>query len=361
MNQVRVGIIGLQHLHPRAYMPLFDVCVGAEVVCVCEEDDVLRSSFCNDFGVGGYQSLEAMIAREELDMAAIFLPHSDCAEVGVQCAENGMHLMIEKPIADTSSAVEDVINAARANDVLLTTGYCWRYHPVMQEMKRTVERGVLGEVVSAEARLAAGRVERYLDGHAGWMLEKAKSGGGPMYNLGVHWIDILCYLLSDDIVEVCAHHVDVNAQYDIEDGSAALLKFGSGLVASLNVSYIVPENFPGGRDLHIGLKGTKGAASYSPEYEGEHGSGAEAQVDELEVCSDAGEYEGASVRKFCFQLDPTAGYSGYMGKVYVEEFVDAIRKEKTPAITGGEALKVLKVVEALYDSADKHCWVEVEN
>ena len=74
-------------------------------------------------------------------------------------------------------------------------------------------------MVTVEARLAAGRVDRYIKGNAKWMLEKAKSGGGPMYNLGVHWIDLLCYLLKDTVEEVCAVNTKTSNDYDIEDTS----------------------------------------------------------------------------------------------------------------------------------------------
>ena len=94
-------------------------------------------------------------------------------------------------------------------------------------MKSLVDSGVLGRIVGCEGRCAAGGLHRYIDGHAAWMLERDKSGGGPMFNLGVHWIDLFRWLLGSEIAEVIGKNVRVNENYDIEDNSFALCTFDS--------------------------------------------------------------------------------------------------------------------------------------
>jgi predicted dehydrogenase len=117
-----------------------------------------------------------MLKKEDLDVAAIFLPHADCPEAAVKCARHGLHLMVEKPAASTSAGVRRIIAAAKRAGVKFTTGYCWRLHPVAREFKRLIDEGAIGEPIGAEGRCAAGRLERYLAGHAGWMLERERKG-----------------------------------------------------------------------------------------------------------------------------------------------------------------------------------------
>lgn len=358
-KKLNVGLIGLSHLHPRAYMPLFENCSNTEVVAVSDSNPELLKSFCEDFSVKGYADYKEMISNEKLDMAAIFLPHDECPDASIKCAENGIHLMVEKPIAQTADQVRRIAKAVEKNDVKITTGYCWRYHPVIKAMKDCIEKGMIGKVVSVEARLAAGRVDRYIKGNSEWMLEKAKSGGGPLYNLGVHWLDILCHLLQDEITDVCAINTQTSDAYDIEDGSIAMLKFNAGVVGVLTTSYIVPDCYPNGRDLYLGIKGTSGVLSYAPGYEGEKGSSGAGQTDVLELYSDSEKMEGSSARQIAFQLDKTEGYSGYMGKAYLEGFVDAIFNDKAPFINIKEAIQVLDVVDAIYKSDEQGSWVKV--
>ena len=351
-GKLNVGIVGLGHLHPRLYMPLFENCRHTRVVSVCEPNSKLLKAFCDDYDINGYTTLSSMLRAEELDMAAIFLPHVDCANAGVACAKKGIHLMVEKPIAESSRSAARIVKAAKANKVKLTTGYCWRMHPVVVEIKKLIEKGVLGRIVGVEGRIAAGRVDRYVQGNSGWMLQKAKSGGGPMYNLGVHWIDLLRYIFSDEVTEACGRNVKVNNKYDIEDNSFAQIIFKKGVIASLDISYTVPDSFPHGRDLYIGIRGTRGVISWSPGYEG--------QKDILFVCSDEKEFAGAGKRETAFELDSAPGYSGYMGQAYVDDFANAILKNKTPLISGEDGVAVLKIVEAIYKSDKEKRWVKVK-
>lgn len=348
---LNVGIVGLGHLHPRLYMPLFQMVPTTNVVAAAEGDAKLRDAFCADFGVSGYSTLKDMLAAEELDIAAIFLPHVDCPNAAVRCARKGVHLMVEKPMATNAAGASRIVKSARAAGVKLTTGYCWRFHPVAAECKRLIGSGVIGKVVSVEGRCAAGRISRYIEGHSPWMLQRAKSGGGPMFNLGVHWIDLFRWMLDDEVLEVSAQNVKINKRYDIEDNSFAHLRFSKGTIGALNISYTVPDSFPHGRDLYIAVRGTKGVLSWSPGYEG--------QCDVLNVCSDDPSFASSPRRQQQFELAAVAGYSGVMGLEYIRNFAEAILKNDTLVITGDDGVAALKVVDACYKSAAAKRWVNV--
>lgn len=343
MQTVSVGFIGLCHLHPRSYMPLFEAVEGIRVAAVADENDAVLGAFTRDFPVRGYADWREMIDRERLDLAAIFLPHAACPEAAIACAERGIHVLVEKPMAASAAGVERMIAAARQAGVVLTTAYCWRYHPVAREMKRLVQEGVLGRIVGGTGRCAAGRLQRYLDGNAGWMLARALSGGGPMINLGVHWIDLFRWMLEDEVVEVLGKNVRVNEEYDIEDNSFALLTFSRGAVVALDISYTVPDAYPHGRDLLLSLRGTGGTLAWAPAYEGER--------DTLFVCSDRGGYAASPRRHLSFELAPAPGYSGIMGQLFIRELIECVRAGKPPAISAEDGLRALQVVEAVYRSA----------
>ena len=340
---LKVGIVGLGHLHPRAYMPLFDAVHAMRVTAVAEADAGLRDTFSRDFQLAGYASCDAMLASEKLDIAAIFVPHADCPEAAEACARAGLHLMVEKPMAADVAGAKRIVAAAERHNVQLTTGYCWRLHPVTAEFKRLIDVGLIGTPVGAEGRCAAGRLHRYIEGHAPWMLQRARSGGGPMYNLGVHWIDLFRYLLADEVAEVTGQNVTINTEYDIEDNAFAHLRFTAGTIAALDISYTVPDSFPHGRDLYLSLRGTRGAISWAPAFEGE--------CDVLHVCSDHPDFAAAPRRQLRFELEKVPGYCGGMGHAYVRDFAEAIRSGRAPAVTGRDGVEALKVVEAIYQSA----------
>jgi predicted dehydrogenase len=321
------------------------------VVAVFEANAALRDPFCQEFGVKGYAALGDMLAAEKPRIAAIFLPHADCPEAAAQCAAAGAHLMVEKPMAASAEGAQKIVDAAKKAGVLLTTGYAWRFHPVAREFKKLLQDGSIGRVVGAEGRCAAGRLQRYIDGNSPWMLQKSRSGGGPMYNLGVHWIDLFRWMFEDEVVEVSGQNVKVNTQFDVEDNSFAHLRFAKGAIAALDISYTVPDAFPYGRDLYLSVRGTQGVIQWSPAYEG--------QKDSLLICSDHPSFAGSPRVVREYELQPTPGYSGYMGLAYVKNFVECVLKKTAPPISGSDGVAVLNVVEAVYRSDSQKRWVAV--
>jgi predicted dehydrogenase len=324
-------------------MPVIAAAGGMEVVAVAESDPAVLSSFTQAFPVRGYADWRQMLDQEKLDLAVLFLPHYLCPEAGVACAERGIHLLVEKPMAADSEGLKRIVAAAAENQVALSSPYVWRYHPVARAMKGYIEDGVLGRIVGGEGRCAAGRLHRYIEGHAGWMLARSKSGGGPMYNLGVHWIDLYRWLLNDEVVEVLGKNVKVNQEYDIEDNSFALLTFSRGTVVALDISYTVPDSFPYGRDLYLALRGTAGVLSWSPSFEG--------IKENLFVCSDSARFQPATRRNVAFELEPQPGYAGPSTLPFLRDLGEAIRTGGRPQITGEDGVRALEVVEAIYESA----------
>jgi predicted dehydrogenase len=344
MRTLSVGFIGLSHLHPRSYMPVIAAAGGLEVVAVAESDPAVLASFTESFPVRGYADWRAMLDQERLDLVVLFLPHYLCPEAGVACAERGIHLLVEKPMAADAAGLAKIVAAAAKNGVVLSSPYVWRYHPVARAMKSYIDDGVLGRIVGGEGRCAAGRLHRYIEGHAGWMLARAKSGGGPMYNLGVHWIDLYRWLLNDEVVEVVGKNVKINQEYDIEDNSFALLTFSRGTVLALDISYTVPDSFPYGRDLYLSLRGTAGVLSWSPSFEG--------IKENLFVCSDSEKFQPATRRNVSFELEPQPGYAGPSTLPFLRDLAAAIHTGTRPSITGEDGLRALEVVEAIYQSAE---------
>jgi predicted dehydrogenase len=350
-QQLSVGFLGLSHLHPRGYMSLFQAIPEAQVIAAADANPAVLSGFVKDFPMRGYAGWRELLGKEKLDLAVIFLPHADCPEAAVACAEQGAHVVVEKPMSVGAAGVRRMIAAAEKAGVILSTPYVWRYHPVAREIKRLIEEGIAGRIVGCEGRYAAGRPSRYIEGNAAWMLEKARSGGGPMLNLGVHWIDLYRWLLADEVVEVIGKTVRVNLEYDIEDNCFALLTFSRGALLALDISYTVPDSFPFGRDLYLALRGTNGWLSWSPSLEG--------AKELLFVCSDSGDYSRPARQHLDFELPPQPGYGGVMGLRFLSDLLGSIRTGKPPAITGQDGLKALEVVEAIYRSAESGQSVEV--
>jgi UDP-N-acetyl-2-amino-2-deoxyglucuronate dehydrogenase len=349
---LNVGIIGLRHLHPRSYMPLFEAVDTTSVVAVAEQDQELLESFAADFSLNSYADYREMLDKEELDFVAIFLPHSECAGAVVECANRKVHVIVEKPMAAKSGGVGRMIQAVNSFGIKLTTAYLWRYHPVSRAIKKQIDAGMLGDIVGCEGRCAAGGLHRYIEGKSEWMLKREISGGGPMYNLGVHWIDLYRWFLDDEVVEVTGKNVHVNKAYDIEDNSFAILTFSKGTVVALDISYTVPDSYPHGRDLYLSLKGTAGAIEWSPAFE--------STDEKYYICSDSGGF-GPGLNKMDVQLPKAAGYCGSLGVEFISDFARNVIDDSEVLINADDGLQALRVVEAIYESAQTGKHIKLDN
>lgn len=350
---LNVGIIGLGHLHPFTYMPHFKRCAYTNVVAAMDANAALRESFTSQFGVKTYSDYLPMLENEKLDLVYIFLPHCDCAAAGIAAAERGIHVVVEKPVASTSEAARAIAAACKKNNVLFSTPYLWRYHPVTRKMKEAIDSGILGQIVGCEGRCAAGGLHRYIEGHSEWMLDPKKSGGGPMYNLGVHWIDLYRWLLGSEITEVTGKNVRVNQAYEIEDNSFAIASFANGATLALDISYTVPDSYPYGRDLYLAIRGTEGCINFAPAFEGTKQT--------MMICSNHPKFGGAPRQVIQFELDAVPGYCGSLGLEYVTEIAKQIIDGNFNAFIGGDdATRVLEVVEAVYRAAKSGAAEKVE-
>jgi predicted dehydrogenase len=345
MKTLGIGIIGLHHLHPVDYLTHFRALEQTEVRGIFEEDATLRGEVCSKAGIQEHSELDELLGREDIDLVVLFLPHADCPKAAEKAARAGKHLIVEKPMAATAAGIRQMIEATQKAGVTLSAPYCWRCHPAAREIKRLVADGVLGEVVALQGRCAAGSVERYrANGIQPWILDKEKGGGGPMHNLGVHWIDLFRWLLEDEVQEVTGMVSHMQHHVEVEDNSFALLRFEGGATASLDISYSVPNGYPAGRDLFIGIRGTRGALSWMPAWGG--------TADEVFVCSDREDMVDGPVRTFQIGSSEVGGYGGISGLVYLRETAAAIAAGRPPEITGLDGLRALQVVEAVYKAAD---------
>lgn len=351
MDALRVAFIGLAHLHPLQYLKLIEQLDELVLTAAAEKDTALLKRFTDAAGCAGFRDYRELLERDDVDCVFIFLPHSECPEVAAAAAQAGKHIVVEKPCAASPDGVREIAAAAEQAGVSFTAPYCWRYSAAARTIRELIMEGALGEVCALEGRCAAGRPERYRRAGAGWMLEKAKSGGGPMFNLGVHWIDLFRWLLADEVVRVAGAVSCHTRGIDVEDCALALLTFRSGALATLDISYSVPESYPQGRDLFVALRGTQGALSWKPGWLG--------APDELFLCSEAPNYASAPVRRICFDDPGVAGYAGAMGLEFLRELAQCIAAGVPPPISGDDAFRAAQVAWAVYQSAETGRAVEL--
>jgi predicted dehydrogenase len=224
---VGAGTIAAVHADAIALLP------QASLAAVTDVDPGAARAFAAARGCAAEPSLDALLARPDVDVVCVCVPSGLHAEVGARAAKAGKHLAVEKPIDVTLEAADRLLAAAREAGVALTVMSQHRFDPGVIELKRLIDSGALGRLVLGEASTKWYRTQAYYDS-AAWRGTRALDGGA-LLNQGIHYVDLLCWCLGQpaEVTAVCATQVH---QMEAEDTALALVRFASGALATVSAT-----------------------------------------------------------------------------------------------------------------------------
>lgn len=353
-----VGIIGSGFIAQYAHIPGWKrLSEEVELVVVCDIDRerAERSAEINDIPYA-YGSVEEMLAHHELDIVSVCAPTCAHLECAVAALEAGANVLCEKPIAMNSFEAAEIINTAERCRKVLMVGQYQRFSPESQAAKRFIEDGLLGEVYYGEATDMRRR------GIPGWgkFHIKGYSGGGPLIDSGVHRLDLVLWLMGnpapvsvsgvtyqkfgkreDVAVTWGGEHAAVTwggeydrDQFDVEDMAVGLVRFENGASIIVRVSWAanVEDHFYSMRVL-----GTEGGLKSPP----------------LTLFQ---ELSGELV-------DIAAKWIPKVEKPHYEEirhFAAVVRGDEELIVQPWQSLQVQRILDALYESAEKGCEIQIK-
>ncbi|MGO1927629.1 MAG: Gfo/Idh/MocA family protein, partial [Brachybacterium tyrofermentans] len=194
---LRAGVIGLgwagqQHVAAYAADPTVDL------VAISAMEQHLLAQFGDQHDVPGrYQDWKQMIAEADLDLVSIATPTFLHAPMATHALEAGLHVLTEKPMAETGEAAAGMVEAARTAGRVLDVSFNHRQRGDVAALHQVVESGVLGKLYYAKA----GWIRRQgIPGLGTWFTKAASSGGGAMMDIGIHMLDMSLHLMGEPAV-----------------------------------------------------------------------------------------------------------------------------------------------------------------
>jgi len=287
-----------------------------------------RRRLAGEFGGETYASLEEGLASEEADVVDICLPTDLNFEHVRIAARAGKHIMLEKPIALDVATADAMIRETRKKKLVFMVGHVLRFWPEYVTIKKLIDSGKLGRVVTAEAvRLCESPV------WSPWFLEGKKSGGGIL-NLGIHDIDFLNWVFGKPRTVLAAGE---KARGGVYNDLETLLRYPKNVAASVKTCMTMPKGFP--FTMMLRVRGTKGTVEFIFRAGGNLETRGGAQS-ELMFYPERGRPARPKVKDA----------DGYREEVAY--FVNCVRRGKQPEIaTGADAKLALKVALAAAESA----------
>lgn len=350
MTDRTIGYVGLDHHHAEPYLQTLEQ-LPASVTCACEPNPSFDPSTVDSLGdVPVYDDLESLVAAEPVDTLFLTLPNRDTPPAIERAVEVGIDVYTEKPAARTADELEPLCSLVADADATVCVSYTWQSHPISRELDALVEDGFFGDFRGFDASFVASQLEFRDTSH--FIFDREASRGGILQWLGVHWLQLLSWLLDERIVRVAASMAHDTTGVDVEDGAALQLETQGGALGTLQCGYYLPE---GVYDTRFDLYGSAGRSVWDP-------MGREFGFDgttTLELDDASGEWDSTPHRTITHGYESEPGYSGAWGREFVETFFAACDGDREPPVTLREALTVLRILDAAYESAETGEWVEV--
>jgi len=369
-DKIKIGIIGcggISATHIRIYAE--NLCEETQVVAVCDIDEAkaknrsalvketytkraaaLERSYAERGNEGKsaeierqieackssaqeaavYTDYNRLIAESGVDAVNICVPPFAHSGPTIAAAKAGVHVFCEGPIAGSLREADEMIDAAKASGVQFTVQYGHtRYHRTAMMAKRAIESGDLGRLIMGHVDVLWHRAQSYYDSDA-WRGTWAGERGGATYHHGRYAIDLYLWLMGE-VEEIYAHMGTYTHRIEVEDNSAALLKFRSGALGQVTASTSAHPN-PQTPSQRIEIFGERASIAVIPSFA---------------IGSADKEYAAQLTQKLEAEVGPLE-IEGMPGQFV--DFIDAIRGRKPLFIPGESTRPQLEVTKGIYKS-----------
>jgi predicted dehydrogenase len=228
---------------------------GLRLVTCFSRDAERRRAFADRAGCGAAPSLRVALEHPDVEAALILTPNDTHAELALACAERGLGVFVEKPIADSVEDAERIARACAEAGVALVVGHAFRRLGAARRVGELIAAGELGRVVLAEATFSLPGVltpEK-------WRSHRERNPGGPLMQLGIHHVDTLASWLGAPVAAT-GRFAHLHSEADIDDVGVLTLQMASGSLAAVTGSYVSPKTFA------IRLSGTDAVLDYRADF-----------------------------------------------------------------------------------------------
>ena len=341
MNKLRFALIGCGRIsknHIVASAENKDIC---ELVAVCdpvtERAEQKAAQYEELMGVrpAVYADYKKMLEEMEIDCCAIATESGYHAEIALYCIAHGVNVIIEKPIALSMDDARALVSKAKEKNVKLCVNHQNRFNKAVQKIRSAVEEGRFGRMLHGTAHILWSRGEEYY-AQAPWRGTWAQDGGCLM-NQCIHNIDLLRWMMGDEISEVMAYTDRLTHDYiQAEDIGMALVRFRNGSYGMIEgTTNVYPHNLE--ETLYLfGEDGTVKAGGKS--------------VNVIESWDFRDGKDDPAYIKENFGENPPNVY-GFGHTPLYRDVIEAIQNDRPPYVDGEAGMRALELVLAIYQSA----------
>lgn len=303
------------------------------------------------FHCKAYHRLENLLADDTIDIVTIATPSGAHLAPVLAAAKAKKHIICEKPMEVTPERIQQMIDAANQEGVLLSGIFNRRFNPAVEQLKQAIDNHRFGTLALCDAQIKWFRTQAYYDS-AAWRGSMSLDGGGALMNQGIHTIDLLLYLAGPVKRVSASMALLTHENIEVEDTAVAILEFENGARGVIQGSTSCWSST--GHPAEIQICGSEGSAFLSDE---------SFRVWDFKTINDQDDFvknnlmQGTKVGLGA--NDPNAiNNVGHLRNF--ENVIHALENDTTPLISGAEAIKSVQLICAIYESANNQGkWINV--
>lgn len=333
-SKFKVGIVGCGNIflmHAQSLMNTPDV----ELTAVCDIRSYRAHKAAKRYNCHYYLDYKTMLEKENLDSVHILTPHYLHPPMAIQALSKKINVLTEKPIAINPHDAEKMNKIARQNKVKLGVISQNRYNPGSQLVKKNLLNGRLGKIKAAKLIVSYYKPDSFYK-KSDWKGRLKLEGGGVLIDQAIHFIDVLRWLINDEVEYVEASTARRRHKFiEVEDLAEGVIQFKKGAY----VCFYLINFYSFDADPEIEMDCLKG------------------RVKMIKDSARIGFYDGRVVEakpKPEEYIDYGKGrkdYWGFCHWIQIKEFYQALKDNRQPPVSGEEALKTQEIVWNIYKSA----------
>lgn len=342
---VRIGIAGCGSIARFRHAPEY---AENENAFICGFFDPIKEraeQLAGRWGGKVYETYADMLGDSSIDAVSICTANNAHCEMSCKALEAGKHVLCEKPMAVNSQDAQKMVSTANKHQRFLMIGHNQRLHPTHQKAKELIDSHSLGRVLSIHSAFCHRGPEYWSveKSNRTWFFDKSKAFVGALGDLGVHKIDLIQWLLSDEISRVFAtlsvlDKRDSHGDFiSVDDNARCIFYTKKGVLVTLNVSWTCYGSEENGTTIYC--EGGVVKIFENPQFS-------------IVVTRKDGDKE-------FYQTGDMQTNDHQINSGVINAFVNSVEKNVPPEISGKEGLKVVKVVEACVRSDKELRWIEL--
>jgi predicted dehydrogenase len=348
VDKVRLALVGcgkVGHIHANALREVPE----AQLVAACDSSRERTDAFAAQYGARGFADLASMFREVRPEAVLICTPHPVHAAPAIQAATDGVHVLVEKPMAANLQDCDAMLAAARQAGVQLGVISQRRWYEPVARMKAAIDAGKIGRPVLGVFIMYSWRDPGYYQSDP-WRGQWASEGGGVLVNQSPHQFDLLRWFMGP-IAEISGYWANLNhPTIEVDDTAVAVIRFQNGGLGSIVTSVsqkpgiYTKVHIHGSNGASIGVETDRGATFIA-------GMTAIQEPPLNDLWTIAGEehllaeFQKEDRVRFG-ELDATTHYHA----LQIQDFCRAIRESRAPLVTGEDGRAVVEMFTAIYRS-----------